>query len=153
MTAQSRHAHVRRMTLVAAGALAAATTLGACSGGGSDSDGSDDRSTGGTALTVVGACSQLVGPRATLLDDALGAGDAVTENGGAQPDVDAAAAVKKDLSALVATSPRQLQGPGGVIVDYLDDPGAFDTAEGLSDKVTDAVTAIDTVCAQPAPAS
>lgn len=138
----------RRTLLASLALVGAATVLASCSGGGSDDgDGADGGTAGGSELTVVGACAQLVGPRASLLDDALGAGDAVTESAGAAPQVDAAAAVEKDLSALLATAPASLQRPGGVIVDYLKDNAAYDTPEGLSETVTDAVTKIDAICA------
>lgn len=148
MTTQTRPAPRRRTATAATAFAAALALLAGCSGGdGSDGDGTDGRTSDGAApLTVVGACSQLVGPAATLVDDALGAGDAVTESNGAAADVTAAAAVQEKLFAIVSAGPDQLQDPVGLMVDYLDDPAAFEDPEGISDKVTGAVTSIDTIC-------
>ena len=142
---------VRRAHVAAGLVLLAAVALVGCSG--EESSESDRRSRessdakGVSIDSVEGACSTLVGPAATFVDDSLAAGRAVVDSGGAADDVDLAANVQDSLFKITATGPDELRDATGQLVDYLDDPSAYVTDGALDPLVTGAVDDIEEICA------
>ena len=131
--------------------------LSACTGG------SDDESTAPSGTTIAadddgttppkvspktldGACSLLVGPAATYVDDTLSVGADVVKSDDALADHDRATAVQNRMFQVTAEGPERLQDATGQLVDYLDDPAAYVTDGKIDPLITDAVTEIEKIC-------
>lgn len=94
--------------------------------------------------TLSGSCSLLVGPNETFVADAM----AIGKQGKRAEDDDKAAKVQNSLFTLVSAGAPEIQDPAGQLVDYLDDPKAYQTVDGVSAMITDAAKDIQTACAE-----
>lgn len=124
-----------------AGGLAAVAVLMLTAGCGGDETTPSSPASSSPGIdpsTLAGSCSLLLGPGASFVDDAVEAGD----QGGATA-IDRA---QHNLFTLVASGASEIQDPAGQLVDYLDDPSAYQTKNGLDPLITDAVEAIETAC-------
>lgn len=121
--------------------LAAPLLLAACSGSDDGPRGSDEPSastSGSASLTLARACRELVG------DDGLVARSLeAAEAPAAERQV-----LQDRLFAIVSAGPAALQDPAGTLVDFLDDPGAYQPLDGEDgDLVTAAASEIRDTCA------
>lgn len=92
--------------------------------------------------TVAGACTILAGP-----DDLVGHVVAYLEQPTAQQNRGVAADLQERLMAVVEARTDRLMEPAGEMVDYLDDPSAWVTADGSVDpRVSDMVQRVRRTC-------
>jgi hypothetical protein len=128
----------RTAVLVAASCVVVLTGCGA-------SEDADDASTTPSAASPAAVpkldpddpCAALVGDDG-LVDRALAGADLTAEERGPVQDA---------LFAVVAAGPADLQDPAGQLVDYLDDPAAYQPLDGgPDDAVTEAADSIRDTC-------
>ena len=138
---------LRSRTLAATAAVLALALTAAC--GSDEPASSPTEETSAAALdssTLDGACRMLLGPDGSLVDDALAAATAVIDSDSAPEEVDAASIVQNELFEIVTNGPERLQDSAGTIVDYLDDPAAYETSDGVVPDVTAAVEDVRAGC-------
>lgn len=118
-----------RRTPIRAAAVLATLVLSAC--GSADPGSRDDSSASDATTTPSGAdeaCARLTGQDG-LVARALAVADRPLEERGP---------VQDELFQVVASGPAELQDPAGQLVDYLDDPSAYEPLDGGPDDVVTA---------------